>query len=1119
MLQTTASQTAGHDPRLNLRVLFWGRLLGMLFALLSLVLVGARPAVAQPTPVSLQGDGAQQLAGGANHACALTIEGAVHCWGANFFGQLGDASNTDRSSPVPVSGMASGVQAVVAGADHSCALSTAGAVACWGANHHGQLGDGSNSQRNTPVAVSGLGSGVVQITGGENHTCALTTAGAVHCWGSNAAGQLGDGSSTQRLTPVAVPSLGSGVQQVVAGAAHTCALSTTGGVLCWGGNSAGQLGSGSTSPRPTPGGVSGLSSGVQSIVSGHHHTCALTTAGAMLCWGYNFSGQLGDGANQDRTTPVAVSGLGSGVQAMAAGQYHSCAQSSSALMCWGHNSQGQLGDGSTTSRNVPVAVASLSAGVQAAAGGEARTCALTTGGAVQCWGYNGSGQLGDGSNTNRLTPVTVARLGSAVAQLRAGDSSTCALSVAGVVHCWGRNNYGQLGDGTSTNRSLPVAVSGLNAPVRQVSAGVSHACAVTSAGAVFCWGNNAAGQLGDGSSTFSSTPVAVAGLSSGVQEVAAGSFHTCALTTAGAVWCWGTNSASQLGDGTATNSPTPVAVSGLGSQVQAIAVGYNHSCALTTAGALLCWGNNFLGQLGDGTSSNRSTPVGVSGLGSGVQGIAAGSAHSCAVTTAGAAFCWGGNFSNQLGDGTSTNRITPVSVSGLSSGVQSLAVGDNHSCALTTAGAVQCWGYNDNGQLGDTTRTQRSTPVAATDLSSGVQAITVGAYHTCAQTTAGTVACFGSNFFGQLGNGSSTSRSSPTPILAAQSLAFPTQGTLRAGASISLTATASSTLAVTFDTWTPDVCTVSGSTLTALPGKAGYLCGVRARQPGGSAPSQARFVAAPTRSQWMPVQASVPAAPTGLTALAGDRAVKLSWTASASDHGSAILDYTVSGAPGGQCVVAASTTTCTIDGLTNGVGYTFTIKARNSLGNSIASASASATPQAYSEPVVALPGGGSAAVRVGAPPDCTVGSLAFNATVPPGAPAGARAPVGVLRFSAMGAGCGAASLSVRIDYPAGSLTGLTPYKFGSPTPGADPSWFVHGTLNGDSVSYTVTDNGVGDNDRTGGSIIDPFAPLLVPAQGSNQAIPTLNGWALALTALLAGALGHLGLRRRHRVAP
>ncbi len=396
------------------------------------------------------------------------------------------------------------------------------------------------------------------------------------------------------------------------------------------------------------------------------------------------------------TNPITVT-------AIATGGSHTCALTSAGgVLCWGANNFGQLGDGTTTGRTTPVAVRGLPGNVKAIAAGSNYTCALTGTGGVACWGANFFGQLGNGTTTNSVTPVAVRGLfpTSDVAAITAGQEQTCALTSAGAVWCWGWNSYGQLGDGTMTDRATPVAVGGLPSPVTAIAAGYEHTCALTRAGAVWCWGFDRAGQLGNGTRTDSSVPVAVGGLLSGVKAIATGD-HSCALTNTGAVWCWGANGSGELGNGTTTSSPLPEAVRGLPSDLTAIAAGGAHTCALTSGGAMWCWGGNRAGQLGDGTTTPSALRVAVGGLPSGVTAIAAGVEHTCALTTAGAVWCWGANGSGQLGNGTTTNSSVPVAVSGLPPlGVTAIAAGGAHTCALTGAGAVWCWGANGSGQLG-----------------------------------------------------------------------------------------------------------------------------------------------------------------------------------------------------------------------------------------------------------------------------------------------------------------------------------------------------------------------------------------------------------------------------------
>jgi alpha-tubulin suppressor-like RCC1 family protein len=688
------------------------------------------------------------------------------CWGWNKDSQLGDGTTIQRSTPVNVVELTSGVTAITTGFVHTCALVSGGGVRCWGWNDLGQLGDGTTTDRSTPVEVVGLASGVTAIAAGGFSTCALISGGGVKCWGDNQYGQLGDGTTVQRNTPVDVGGLSISVMAIATGGFHTCALTSGGGVKCWGENWKGQLGDGTTDQRSTPVDVVGLTSGVTAITASEDHTCALTSGGGVKCWGMNWSGQLGNGTHTQSSIPVEVSGLASGVTGIAAGTFHTCALlSGGGARCWGWNEYGQLGDGTTTNRSTPVEVTGLASGATAITTGMFFTCALIMSGGARCWGSNGESQLGDGTTTQRSTPVEVTGLAGSVPSITAGGEHACVLASGGGARCWGYNQNGQLGDGTRTQRSTPVDVSGLTSGVTSITASRQHTCALITGEGVKCWGDNGYGQLGDGTTTDRSTPVDVVGLGEGVTAIATGGLHTCTLVSGGGMKCWGWNGYGQLGDGTATDHSTPVDVVGLGQGVTAITAGEAHTCALTSGGGVKCWGSNQSGQLGNGTSNQSSTPVEVSGLASGVTTITAAGSHTCALASGGWAKCWGANWDGQLGDSTTNQSNIPVDVTGLTSGTTAITAGTFHTCALTSGGGVKCWGRNESGQLGDGTTNQSSTPVNVDGLGSGVTAITAGVEYACALAGSDRPKCWGSDNNGQLGIGTIVRRLTPVDVV------------------------------------------------------------------------------------------------------------------------------------------------------------------------------------------------------------------------------------------------------------------------------------------------------------------------------------------------------------------
>ena len=363
--------------------------------------------------------------------------------------------------------------------------------------------------------------------------------------------------------------------------------------------------------------------GLMATVGGYEHTCALTTSAKVKCWGDNAFGQVGDGTNSDRSLPVDVLGLAGGAQSVATGQYHSCAvQWDGLVLCWGANGFGELGDGNTPLNAVtPQLVLTMPGGQEFAdvlsiAAGETgnHTCALTVLRQVWCWGRNDYGQLGDGTNTERSTPVRVEGLSGNVAAIAVGSFHSCAVTASQAVRCWGAHI---LDNGLAVNWLEPMVIPGLPADVAMVTAGAVHTCAMTKSRTAWCWGRNVAGQLGDGmSEKFHEDPIPVAGLAGNIASIDAGLEHTCAITLDGGVKCWGSNTAGQIGDGTAFgNRPSPTDVTSLTAGAYTISAGGGHNCVSTGSAGIQCWGNNTNGQLGNGSSGGLALqPTMVLGL-------------------------------------------------------------------------------------------------------------------------------------------------------------------------------------------------------------------------------------------------------------------------------------------------------------------------------------------------------------------------------------------------------------------------------------------------------------------------------------------------------------------------
>ena len=404
-----------------------------------------------------------------------------------------------------------------------------------------------------------------QVAIGVGHSCALRSDGTVWCWGSNGFGQLGDGTTTDRLHPVQVVLAPggaplTGVTRISARFEHTCALLDDGTMRCWGAGSLGRLGDGGTADSAVPVTVVVAAGGaplsnITRIAAGGQHTCAVLGDGTVRCWGLNSSGELGIGTTGTSATPVlsptAVVGLDGagtlgGVSDVTAGQVHTCALlADEKARCWGFGGSGRLGDGTTTTSDRPVRV--LASGTEAASpvelggitalsAGGAHTCALTKpdAGTVRCWGSNGFGQTGDGGTTNLLNPYigVSATASGGISSVAAGTEHTCALYADDLVRCWGRGGAGQLGDGGTTNRSVPTLVGASSGTV-QLAAGAVHTCAIMSDDTVRCWGSGGDGRLGDGETVQRTTPVTV--LASGTAATDGPAFSVRAAVVAAPV--------------------------------------------------------------------------------------------------------------------------------------------------------------------------------------------------------------------------------------------------------------------------------------------------------------------------------------------------------------------------------------------------------------------------------------------------------------------------------------------------------------------------------------------------------------------------------------------------------
>lgn len=685
------------------------------------------------------------VAVGSYHTVFAKADGSMWAMGRNDAGQLGDGTTTDRRTPVQV---ASGVVSVAAGANHTLFIKTDGTLWGVGWNLHGAVGPTTSTLGAFLVTPVQLATGVASVSGGFYHTMFLKTDGTLWGLGGNAGSQLGDGTATDRLAPVQVAS---GVTAVSSGAYFTMFRKTDGTLWAVGENLWGQFGDGTATSRSTPVQVA---TGVASVSAGGDYTAFVKTDGTLWATGANDSGQLGDGTSTSRRTPVQVATAVASVSALTA--HLMFVKTNATMWAAGYNGDGRLGDGTVSDRRTPIQVA---ADVSFAAAGEngPHTLYVKTDGSLWAMGSNFYGQLGDGSNTNRSTPVMISGPGGPVTNAAPTDIT---LSPGTVAQSAGANAaVGTLsttdadstsftytlvsGTGATDNASFSIAGSTLRANLPATLAAGSFSVRIQSADSS---GNTFA-------KAFAITVTAAPATVSGATAFTAGALMSAYVKSDGTLMTVGDNRSGQLGDGTTANRSTPVQVA---TGVASVSAGISNYMMFVKTDATLWGTGENIGNLGDGSATNRLSPVQVA---TGVATVAAGSLFTLFVKTNGTLWATGFNQYGQLCDGTLSTRTIPVQVA---TGVSSVAAGDSHTAFVKTDGTLWTAGFNAYGQLGDGSTTfNRITPQP---VATGVASAAAGYGHTVFVKTDGTLWAMGWNGSGQLGDGTTANRFVPVQV-------------------------------------------------------------------------------------------------------------------------------------------------------------------------------------------------------------------------------------------------------------------------------------------------------------------------------------------------------------------
>ncbi len=531
---------------------------------------------------------------------------------------------------------------------------------------------------------------VKDLAVGQYHVCALTNAGDVICWGSNAHGALGQGTIDPIPGPAVVPSL-HGVEAITAGAGHTCARIKS-AVWCWGEGAYGRLGDGGGKDRPTPAAIAGVDA--EAVFATDSGTCVRVSGGELRCTDPNAK----PGAPFFRALPwkdiVALSprladcGITTGRR----------------VVCWGGVAKGRRGDNTSDDRSTAAPVAGVEKATRIAAGDE-HAFALLENGTLAGWGSNRYGSLAIRNRDSYFTPAPAAEKLTTISDITAGSDHSCAIDSTGA-WCWGPIEDGRLGDGGALSPSVhnaairpssgPLHVVDLKAP-RRVFAGRNYSCAIAADRTVRCWGMNQYGQLGNGDHANHERPQTVPSLGN-VETLAVGAFHVCALLRDGSLRCWGEGDFGAIGAGAPAVARVPRRPAGF-APAKGIALGWRTTCVLLKTGEVECIGINSQGQLGDGTTTDRAKPERVAGVTNAVA-LASGDATTCALLADGHVICWGGNTHGELGVGDVAVHGSPVTVQGVDT-AEEIAVGRGFACARLRDGHVTCWGRNEGGQLGD----------------------------------------------------------------------------------------------------------------------------------------------------------------------------------------------------------------------------------------------------------------------------------------------------------------------------------------------------------------------------------------------------------------------------------
>jgi len=663
--------------------------------------IGDNTVISKATPVSLLGNKKTfcKIEGGDSHTIGIEHNGQVWTWGYNNNGRLGDNTTVDKCIPVSILGNKKTFCEIVssifsAGIEHN------GQVWCWGENGYGSLGNYSTLNKCTPVSIHGNKKTFCQITAGFTYAFAIQHNGQAWGWGYNGFGQLGNNTAVSRCTPVSIHGNKKTFCKISAGDHHIVAIQHNGQIWGWGYNGYGQLGNNSITNQCTPVSVHGNKKTFCQIAGTNLKTLSIDYKGQVWGWGYNDRGSIGNDSSTSVRTPVSIHGAKKTFCQISSGVHHTLAiDHSGKPWAWGGFDFSQLAINLIEDKKTPVGIKDSFNFVSA---GDSHAMGIETNGQVWGWGYNIYGMVGDNTITSRRAPVSLLGNKKTFCKIESGYWHTIAIQHNGQIWGWGYNSYGMVGDNTSTSRRTPVSILGNKKTFCQISAGRYHTLGIQHNGQLWGWGYNNIGQIGDNSSTQRLTPVSIHGTKKTFCKITAGGTTSLGIQHNGQVWGWGYNAYGQIGDNTTDDQTrSPVSIHGSKKTFCQISTNRFHTIGLQHNGQIWGWGYGAGGRLGNNSTGGDRTPISIHGVKKTFCQINSSISHAFGLDIYGQAWGWGYNDSGQLGNNSVTNKCTPVSVHGVKKTFCKISTGNGFTIGLDNHNKIWSWGFNVYGQLGN----------------------------------------------------------------------------------------------------------------------------------------------------------------------------------------------------------------------------------------------------------------------------------------------------------------------------------------------------------------------------------------------------------------------------------